>query len=297
MKPVCRFSLAVCSLLFLLAGTAGATEPVGSVDGARQEIPAPLVFQSFRAEYKVTRAVMRSEMTAAAAELRLELGADGGYRYSSSLRPVYVIALFYGDELAEYSRGRLDSAGVWPELYEMSLSGRKPREGGIVFDRDAGQVTQRFKGKEVLQSVPAQAHDRLSLHLMMARDLAAGKRAMQYLMVDQNRLRVYRFEVTGEEQINTPFGRHHTLRVELTGRLRLGNNARGLDVANARTDTDLTGEKQTTFWMAPSLGYLPLRLRHQDEDLGTFTMNIERLEMPLAERDQLQGAATGSALP
>lgn len=297
MKPVCRLSAVVCSFLLLMAGMSHAAGSAPAAIGGAAESRAPLVFQSFSADYKVTRTLLGNEMTAASAELRLELGAEGGYRYSSSLRPIRVVAMFYGDELAEYSRGQLDDGGVWPELYEMRLSGRKPRQGSIVFAREAGKVTQRFKGKEVQQRVPPEAHDRLSLHLRMARDLAAGQRAMQYLMVDQNRLRVYRFEVKGDEWIDTPLGRFETLRVELTGRLRLGNNAKGLDVANAETDTDLTGEKQTTFWMAPSLGYVPVRMRHQDEDLGIFTMNIERLEMPLALRGQAQGVAAGSGLP
>jgi hypothetical protein len=289
-----RFSAAFLSLfLFLLTGMAGAAPALG---GERPEALAAPLFQPFRADYRVTRSIMDSDFSLATAELRLELGADGGYRYSSSLRPAKLIAMFYADEIAEYSRGRLEHAGVVPELYEMRITGRKAREGGIVFDREAGQVTQRFKGREVRQGVPPEAHDRLSLQMAMVQDLAAGKRAMQYLMVDQNRLRVYRFEVTGEERVDTPRGRYETLRVELAGRLRVEDGA-GLDVANARTESDLEGEDQTTFWMAPSLGYLPVRIRHVDEELGTFTMSLQKLEMPLAARAGAQRATAGSASP
>ncbi|MDX9740658.1 MAG: DUF3108 domain-containing protein [Gammaproteobacteria bacterium] len=304
MNPARRFLTFACLSFFaVLPGLAVAETPPlpspvpvdGAIElpGAARETPH---FQSFRADYKVTRSVLDSDFTLASADLRLELGSEGGYRYSSNLRPAKLIALFYGDELAEYSRGHLEDEGVRPDLYEMRLSGRKAREGSIVFDREAGVVVQRFKGREVRQGVPPEAHDRLSLQLEMARDLAAGRRAMQYLMVDRNRLRVYRFEVKGEERIETPLGSYETLRVELAGRLRL-EDAAGLDVDTVHTETDLSGEDQTTFWFAPMLGHLPVRIRHEDEDLGTFTMSIERLEMPLALRAQAQGVTVGAASP
>lgn len=306
MNPVHRLLLVVCLTLFVLipvraeealavVPSPAASSPMPADDGAAAASPgaAAPALHSYSADYKVTRKIFDSDVELASANLRLELGADGGYRYSSSLRMGRLIQLFYGEELVEYTRGRVESGGVRPDLYEMRLKGRKPREGSIVFEREAGTtVVQRFKGKEVRQKVPPDAHDRLSLQLEMARDLAAGRRAMQYLMVDRGRLRVYRFEVKAEERLDTPIGSYDTLRVELTGRLRVKDReAAKLDVSAAQTESDLSGEHRTVFWAAPALEYVPIRILHEDEDLGVFTMSVERLQLPLVLDAQDQGVA------
>lgn len=308
--------LLVCCLALLVSIPVGAEDAPTAVSPSAASSPAPAasspapadgtaaspgdtvpVLHSYSADYKVTRKIFDSDVELASANLRLELGTEGGYRYSSSLRMGRLIQLFYGEELIEYTRGRVERGGVRPDLYEMRLKGRKPREGSIAFERQAAGTTvvQRFKGQEVRQKVPAEAHDRLSLQLEMARDLAVGHRAMQYLMVDRGRLRVYRFEVKAEERLDTPIGSYDTLRVELTGRLRIKDReAAKLDVRAVQTESDLTGEDRTVFWAAPALEYVPIRILHEDEDLGVFTMSIERLQLPLALDAQAQGVADAS---
>lgn len=235
----------------------------------------------FNATYKVTRNLFDRDLTLASAALRLERGRNGRYRYSSRLNPVRLIALIYGEELTEFSRGRFTRDGVLPDLYEMRLEGRKPRSGSLVFDRARGEIVQNFKDHRVHQRVPpAKTFDRLSMQLAIASDLAAGERDMQYLMADQNRLRVYRFEVTGEERLRTPIGEFDTLRVELTGQLRV-EDAEGMDVDAVKTANDFNGKGRTAFWFAPALDYLPVRIQHVDDDLGVFRMDIERMESPL----------------
>lgn len=297
MNPVRSTLLALC-LALLVPISAGADNASTAVPPPAASSPTPAAadsapaLHSYSADYKVTRKIFDSDVELAGANLRLELGTDGGYRYGSSLRMGKLIQLFYGEELIEYTRGRVESAGVRPDLYEMRLKGRKPREGSIVFERrDGTTVVQRFKGQEVRQKVPPDAHDRLSMQLEMARDLAAGRRAMQYLMVDRGRLRVYRFEVKAEERLDTPIGSYDTLRVELTGRLRVKDReAAKLDVSAAQTESDLSGEHRTVFWAAPALEYVPIRILHEDEDLGIFTMSIERLQLPLALNQGAAGA-------
>lgn len=257
----------------------------------------------FSADYRVTRKMLGYEVTLASASLSLEHEADGAYRYVSVLKPVQLVALAYGDTLTETSRGRIASAPagdgraggspveagtVLPERYEMTLEGRKPRSGSLQFESGRGVIVQRFKNKEVRQRVPAETFDRLSIQLALMRDLAAGRRDMKYLMADQNRLRVYRFEATAEERLKTPVGDVLTVKVELTGRLRVDNGA-GLKLATAETVDDFDDGERTSFWFAPTLGYLPVRIQHVDDDLGVFRMDIERVEFP--RRQQLSGGS------
>lgn len=234
----------------------------------------------YTAEFRVTRSVFDSDVTIASAKLRLERGSEGRYRYSSQLWPVKLVAMFYGDELSEYARGSITPEGVRPDLYEMHLTGRRAREGSMSFDREQrGDVvlTQNFKGETTRKKVPPQTLDRLSMQLAIAHDLRAGRETMQYLMADTHRLRVYRFEVKGRERVETPVGVYDTIKVELTGRLRV-DKAKGLDIDAAQTVDDFEGKDRTTFWLAPALSYLPVRVKHVDEDLGAFYMNMTRME-------------------
>ena len=40
-----------------------------------------------------------------------------------------------------------------------------------------------------------------------------------------------------------------------------------------RPDSD----RETTLWMAPSLGYMPVRIEHREPDGESVTMNIQTL--------------------
>lgn len=234
----------------------------------------------FTADFRVTRSVLNSDVTIASATLRLERGSDGGYRYSSQLWPVKLVAMFYGDELSEYARGRITPEGVRPDLYEMRLTGRRARQGSMSFDRERpGDIvlTQNFKGETTRKKVPPETLDRLSMQLAIAHDLRAGRESMQYLMADGHRLRVYRFEVKARERVETPVGVYDTIKVELVGRLRV-DKARGMDIDAVETIDDFEGGDRTTFWLAPALAYLPVRVKHVDEDLGAFYMNMTRME-------------------
>ena len=78
------------------------------------------------------------------------------------------------------------------------------------------------------------------------------------------------------------------MKVELTGRLRVDNGA-ALKLAPAETVDDFDDGEPTSFWFAPTLGYLPVRIQHVDDDLGVFRMDIERVEFP--RRQQLSGGS------
>src|SRR5690606_10349788 len=116
----------------------------------------------------------------------------------------------------------------------------------------------------------------------VVRDVAAGRRVMQYLVAENRRLRVYRFEVIDTERVETPLGEFEAVRVELTGRLRV-EDVDGLEVATMDVDTietpPVADEDRVTFWCAPEFGYLPVRIQHIDDDLGAFQMNLRWAEM------------------
>ncbi len=273
--------MARCALAVLLvcaAAVAAAAQPVESAADLSVDFSGD-PSADFVADYRVTRKLFNYDATLASATLSFEREHDSLYRYVFVLKPVRLVALAYGDTLTETSRGRISAAAVLPERYDMALEGRKPRSGNLQFEDGRRAIVQRFKNREVRQRVPPRTFDRLSIQLALIHDLAAGKRDMKYLMADQNRLRVYRFKVVADERMQTAVGEVAVLKVELSERLRVEKSA-GLDLDSAKTVDDFGGDERSTFWFAPALGYLPVRIQHVDDDLGVLRMDIERVEFP-----------------
>lgn len=235
--------------------------------------PAP-----FNATYQVSRTVFGRLVTLAQAELTLT--RDGAtYRYVSHTWPIPIIAFVYGDEVKEASQGQFAGDAVRPERYDYELKGRSGHADFLVFERDKGEVRQKFKDNTVRQHVPSDAVDRLSMQLAIMADLARGAREMRYLVADRNRLYAYRFTVAGNERVHTPFGDFDAVKVELAGQRRI-EDAQGLRLDALDIVDEEGGNRRTTFWCASALGFIPVQVEYADRDQGTFRMDIQRLDHP-----------------
>jgi hypothetical protein len=108
--------------------------------------------------------------------------------------------------------------------------------------------------------VPTGTQDKLSYQLQLRLDLLAGKTDMTYAVADGGKLKEYRFKVTGEEQIDTPYGRYNAVRVM---------RDRGEDA-----------DRETLIWLAPELDYLIVRLEQTESDGKTYALLLKNLETP-----------------
>ena len=99
--------------------------------------------------------------------------------------------------------------------------------------------------------------DKFSYILAMMRDLGRGKRSVEYTIADGGR-RLKRYVLTGigEERIETALGT--------------------FDTAVVRRERE-NSERQTTFWCAADLGFLPVKILHVEGDGQSMTLSIESL--------------------
>ncbi len=81
----------------------------------------------------------------------------------------------------------------------------------------------------------------MELHLMDA--LSAGK-PLNYKVVSRGKLQDYRFRKLGKETITVPAGEYECEKVEVVHQ---------------------GGERQTTLWLAPKLGYAIVQVRHKED--------------------------------
>jgi hypothetical protein len=195
-------------------------------------------FKPFSAAFSVSRGVIRL------GTLKLEFTLDetGDYRYYAHTRPGLLTGWFSGDEVTEESRGRLLPEGVVPERYRYNESDDPDDNVEVDFDWPAKKAYTTSRGVTWTQEIEPGTQDRLSQQLMVRLQLARGQNEVTYRVADGGKLKRYRFQVIGEEPIETPQGRLPCLKV------RRSKESRPPDY---------------TIWFAPKLDYLPVRIERE----------------------------------
>lgn len=231
--------------------------------------------QALPLEFSARYAATAHDMTVGRAELHLE--RDGNqYRYSSKIRATGLVGLFYDGRIVEASTGTLTEHGLRPARYDYQRTGKGEREDNIRFAVDGRDALLHYKGDTRETPLPADALDPLSLHIALMNDVAAGKQRMRYLVAEPRRVQVYEVAVTGRERITTASGKFDAVRVDLVGRRDVTPDE---SFSLAKIDVPAISDgKQTSFWLAPELDYLVVRIRHRDPDDGVVGIDLQNVE-------------------
>lgn len=151
------------------------------------------------------------------------------------------------DEQTEF---RLDDkGGIQPLDYRHrrgGLGGGK-KDIDVVFDHAAGSIdSRRGKSRWALPLKPP-VFDKLSYQQQLRTALIRDPRATRITLqvVDRDEIDTYTFAVLGEETLDTPMGPLKTIKLR-----------------RERKDA----ERETVFWLAPSLDYLLVQLEQREAD-------------------------------
>jgi hypothetical protein len=207
----------------------------------------------FSARYRVSMGTF----TIGEARVVFERLADDRYRYSSLTRPTGVTGLFYRTEVAEFSEGHITAEGFRPDRYGYDRRGRGSRAAELAFNWDSQQVVNSVAQQRWQMPITADTMDRLVSQLQLMEDLGRSSTELEYRIADGGRLRTYQLKIEGEETIRTRFGEFDTIRVSR----QHGDEA----------------DRATTFWAAPALNYLPVRIDHREQG-DSFRMVLEAVE-------------------
>ncbi len=209
--------------------------------------------QPFSGLYKLTS----GSMTVGELELSLSLTETGGYRYLSKSRPTGFIGKLVGGRIEEQSSGTVSAATLQPLHYRYRREGRKVRTVALRFDWNRLRVVNTINDDPWVMSIEPETVDKLSVQLLLMRDLQAGKREMEYSVADGGTLKIYRFFRGEDEVLKSPVGELKTIRVK---------RDRG------RKD------RYTEFWCAPRLGYLPVRIIQYRDGEEHARMILHRID-------------------
>jgi hypothetical protein len=215
---------------------------------------AGLPVAPFQARYEV----YGSGFSLGEAVMTLAPNGSAGYRMSTEVRPNGLAALIVSGQLDENVSGEIHEGQLWPDQYERRTETRRRTQTvQLKFDWPAGQVQARDNEERARLPVTPGMLDPLSLNLRVMWDLQSGRLPDRYTLVDETKIRTFQIRNEGEETLDTPLGALRALRVSHSrpGRTRI-----------------------TTFWFAPDLHYLPVRVAQESKGKEQLRMEIRAVE-------------------
>lgn len=212
----------------------------------------PVDLKPFRATYTADW----KGMNAATSTLELKRAGSDTYVYESVNAPLGVFRMALPDSLTQVSTFRVTDGRVIP--LEFRGSDEKERPIDLKFDWQANRVNGTAKGSAVDLEIPATAQDPMSLQIAALRSLAKGTLQNSVALVDgDGKLKDYELRQEGTAQIETALGTLDTI-----------------IYTSRRSGSD----RLTRSWVAPALGYLPVKAERIRKNKVEFTLHIESVD-------------------
>jgi hypothetical protein len=212
----------------------------------------PADLKPFRATYTADW----KGMSAATSTLELRPAGSDTFVYETVNTPHGLFRMALPDSLTQASTFKLADGRIVPLSYRGSDEKERPID--LAFDWTRKRVTGTAKEKAVDLEVPDTAQDPMSLQIAALRDLAKGTLQSSVMLVDgDGRLKEYELRQEGKVEIDTALG---TLQTIIYTSRRVGS------------------DRLTRTWVAPALGYLPVKAERIRRNKVEFTLRIESVD-------------------
>jgi hypothetical protein len=224
---------------------------LGGVSAASEPSPLPDPLRTFDARYALKRSGLRLGTTQMALSRH-----PRGWRYSSRTEAEGLAALFVDGPTTEETILEIDNGAVRPLRYRHVEDDADDRIE-IEFDWDAATArVHRTSGEHDVALKPG-THDPFSSVLAVMGAVAAGAQEIRLPGIDNDGERTQlTFAVRAREQVEVPLGQFDAVRVH-----------------RVRTD-----DRSTVSWLAPELGWLPVRLEQRDDGDLVARAELEQVE-------------------
>jgi Protein of unknown function (DUF3108) len=208
----------------------------------------PVDLKPFRATYSIEW----KGITAGTSTFELKAAGADSYSYSSVNVARGVFRLAFSDAITQASTFRVVDGRVLPISFRGSDEKERPTE--LTFDWDRKRVTGTAKGHAVDLELPEGALDPMSLQIASLRNLAGAKLEPAVHLVDSDKIKDYELHLEGNAQIETALGTLDTV---------------------IYTSRNSSGDRITRTWVAPALGYLPVKAERVRGNKVEFTLLIQ----------------------
>lgn len=206
--------------------------------------------------FKATYTAEWKGMTAGTTVMELRHAGPDQYTYASTSNARGIFRMAFSETLTQTSTFRLQEGAVQP----LTFRGidEKEREINLDFDWTKMRVTGVAKDHPVDLELTPGAQDAMSLQIQVLRGLATGKVPPTIWMIDADKLKDYELRLEGSARIQTELGELDTL---------------------VYTSKRAGGDRLTRTWVAPSLGFLPVkaeRVRGKKTEFTLFLQSVDR---------------------
>lgn len=208
-------------------------------------------------EFEAVYDVYRSGIKIASTVRKFVRQQDGTLLYRSETNVTGIATMFRKDRIIEQSISSYVDGRILPRQYLYEHTGTsKVRNVTIDFDWDANQITNSVNGAPWHMPATRGMLDKLLYQYTIMLDMQQGKSSLSYIIADGGKEKTYRFEKLGEEILDTPLGKLNTIKMK-----------------RYRSDSD----RESIFWSAQELGYMPIKLENIDDGVRTVAI-IHSLE-------------------
>lgn len=151
-----------------------------------------------------------------------------------------------------------DEGVVEPQKYIYKRRGLgRDRDRELTFDWENERVINEVEDSSWQMDVSKNVQDKISYQIQLQKDLIEGRDNLVYDIADGGELERYRFEIEGDETLDTPLGKVETVKVK-----------------RSRDDDD----RVTYAWLAKDWDFMLVRLQQkEDGDSHTITVNKAKL--------------------
>ncbi|MGB1580664.1 MAG: DUF3108 domain-containing protein [Nevskiales bacterium] len=183
---------------------------------------------------------------------------DGGcYLLEGVAEPKGIAAMFAG-KMKESSHFCLENGRIRPRQYHVEKE-KGDEDDNYTLKFDWGNKLVRTNNDKP-RELPTDGLDRTVMEIAMRRLLAQAGNDLPsspfiFLMVEDDEIKPYRFQITGQEKVATPVGRFDTVKVERVN----------------------AGKREFRLWLAPALDYLPVKVERQKKGDDPIRMTLREL--------------------
>lgn len=172
------------------------------------------------------------------------------YTLTSVATATGLAGIFYRGQFVQISRGHITPTGLQPEAFWDQRGSKHSRAS---FDANQGQlVLVPDHGALRHFSYQGTVQDVLSLFFQLALTAPPSGAQLEYRVFNGKKLRDYRYDVLGEESLDTRLGALRTLHLMRAG----------------------SGDGRFEIWLAIDRHYLPVRVRRSDEAGSEMELSI-----------------------
>jgi len=208
--------------------------------------------------FTVTLDVEWHGMSAGTSTLQLTRNSASDYTYTSSNKASGLFKLAIPDTITQTSRFTIVDGKVRPGTYVGDDgSSDTSKDVSLTFDWTKNRVTGTAENTPVSEALEPGVQDSLSVQVALMCALAAGQSPQSFQLIDKDKIKEYQYRHEGNATLDTPVGKLETV---IYTSQRAGAN------------------RLTRLWIAPSLGYLPVRAEQVRKGKRELQLKVKAVE-------------------